>query len=114
MSDPLWGQRNYYTKENYEGDYWDLFCGQPYVVYGIVFNDVVVSCTKPTGIIGSLPADISSQTEYLHSCTLSFDDATCKYTVAESYGESLVKNPEKLRVIAMLIDGDTGNVVNAA
>lgn len=57
---------------------------------------------------------ITAQTEYNHNHILDLSDATCKYSVISTFGESLIKDPEKLRVIVLLIDGNTGNVVNAA
>lgn len=113
MSGPELSQRNFYTNYNYDGAYWDLFCGQHFVVEGLVYDDVVVSCPEPSGVKGSLPSIIDAEVDYNHTYVLNLKDATRKASVGETGGQSIIKDPNKLRVVVMLIDGDTGNVVNA-
>lgn len=114
MSNPKWLQANYYGDDNFEGPYWDLFCGKGYRVPGIVYDDVVVSFPAPDGTVDSLPSDIYAGMEYTHSVTLPLADAICQYTVSENYGNNLILDPGRLRVVALLIDGKSGAVVNSA
>ncbi len=114
MSDPTWRQTNDYTNADFEGPYWDLFCGKEYRVSGLVFDDVVVNFPSASGIAGSLPSVISGGAEYKHSGILNLNEAVCQYSAGVNYGNSLIKDPDKLRIVALLIDGNTGNVCNAA
>ncbi len=114
MSDPKWMQANQFMFDNFEGPYWDLFCGQPIKVNGLVYDDVIVNFPSTTGIEGSLPTDIYGDTEYYHSSVLDLKDGTCKFQYINNYGESIIKDPNKLRIVALLIDGKTGKVCNAA
>lgn len=114
MSDPSWKQTNYYTNEHYEGPYWDLFCGQPRSVEGLIYDDVVLYYPDTKGIPQSLPSSIVGSKEYKHDVTLSLDEAICRNKNMRNYGESILKDSNQLRVVAVLLDGKTGNVVNAA
>ena len=114
MSDPRWAQANEYTNSNFEGPYWDLFCGQPFRVNGLVYDDVIVSFPFTRGIEGSLPSQISGEKEYRHDSILDLNDGVCKYPHINNYGENIIKDPGSLRVVALLIDGKTGKVCNAA
>ncbi len=114
MSDPSWAQRNYFTNESYEGDYWDLFCGKPFLVTGIVYDDVILNFPNPQGVEGSVPTSVESGKIYRHESTLNFADAVCRYNVGDASGKNLIKDRNKIRVVAMLIDAKTGLVRNAA
>ena len=112
MSSRSFNQRNFFSDKKIEGPYWDLFCGQPFVVSGLVFDDVVVSFPNTKGINNSVPKAITGVTEYKHDCTLYLKDAVCHSTGME--GKNIIMNPDKLRVMTLLVDGKTGNVCNAA
>lgn len=114
MSDPKWSQANEYMNSNFEGPYWDLFCGKGFRVLGLTYDDVILDFPSPKGIEGSLPSVISGEKEYFHSSVLDLNDAVCKYPHISNYGEPIMKNPDKLRIVALLIDGKTGEVCNAA
>lgn len=114
MSDPKWAQRNFFTDYDYEGPYWDLFCHQPFVVTGLIFDDIIVNFPATRGIAESLPGTIEGLKDYRHSYVLDLKDATCKFVTADNNGQSLIQNPNKLRIVVLIIDGDTGNVVNSA
>lgn len=113
MSSSSWMQENQYFNQNIEGPYWDLFCGQPYMVQGLVYNDVVVSYPDTRGIPGSVPSDIIAGETYGHVGVLKLADATCASTVSTDYRKNVILDNKKLRVIALLIDGKTGYVRNA-
>lgn len=114
MSDPYWTQANEYMESDFEGPYWDLFCGQPFRVVGLVYDDVILNFPSAKGIEGSLPSFICGEKEYHHSSVLELKDAVCKYEHINNYGESIIKNPDKLRIVALLIDGKTGEVCNSS
>lgn len=115
MSSPDWMQRNYFYDKNMTGPYWDLFCGKSYNEAGIVYEGVIVNYPEPKGIAGSMPSDIIGGEVYNHDTILALADATCKYSAdVNLYGKELIQDAGKLRVIALLIDGKTGNVCNAA
>lgn len=114
MSDPSWRQRNFFYNDDIKGPYWDLFCGKQYNVEGIIYDDVVMCYPDPMGVPGSLPSSISGGEEYTHSSVISLADATCKATGNENEGKYIIQDEGKLRVVALLIDGRTGYVCNAA
>ena len=114
MSNPRWAQANEYMESKFEGPYWDLFCGQPFRILGLTYDDVVISFPYPKGIEESLPAIIYGEKEYRHSSVLDLKDAVCRYPHINNYGESLIINPDNIRIVALLIDGKTGEVCNAA
>lgn len=113
MSNSKWLQANYFYDKDITGPYWDLFCGKSYRVGGIVYDDIVVDFPSPSGIEKSLPSDINAAMEYEHSSVLSLKDAVCRYEASDNYGDNIIIDPGKLRVVVMLIDGSTGNVCNA-
>ncbi|MDE5567703.1 MAG: hypothetical protein K2K00_05015 [Muribaculaceae bacterium] len=114
MSDKAWSQTNDYSDCDFEGPYWDLFCGKGFIVKGLIYDDIVVSFPSNKGIDASLPSSITGSTEYSHSSVLSLDEAVCQHGTNIKYGKNIIKNPDSLRVVALLIDGNTGNVCNAA
>lgn len=114
MSSPGFRQRNYFYNKVMTGPYWDLFSMTSYNVTGIVYDEVVVDFPDTRGIMGSLPDEISSGEVYSHSAILRLADATCKYSSSESYGKNIILDSDKLRVVTLLIDGETGNVCNSA
>ncbi|MDE6339859.1 MAG: hypothetical protein K2K97_08760, partial [Muribaculaceae bacterium] len=114
MSNPNWKQANKFYDKNVQGPYWDLFCGQAAYVTNLVYDDVVVNFPDTRGIKSSLPSSIEGETEYLHSSVLYLKDAICEYISSPNYQENIILDPDKLRIVAILIDGKTGNVCNAA
>lgn len=114
MSDPSWAQVNAYWNKNYEGKYWDLFCGQKPVVLGLVYNDMALYLPETNGIAGSVPANIVAGEDYGYNYEMSLSDAICRYSQSAKYGENVIKNVDKVRVVALLLDNKTGKVCNAA
>lgn len=116
MRDPSWAQRNAYTKDNFDGKYWDLFCGKPLVVTGIVYNDVALYLPETNGIAGSVPANIVSGEDYSYNYEMSLSKAICLNSQSTNgmYGKNVIKNSDKIRVVALLLDNKTGKVCNAA
>ena len=112
LSDPSWLQGNAYAdykaEGEYTGPYWDLFVGQPATVQGLTFNDVAVYYTTTDGVEDSVPADIRGGEVYDHTYTIDIAD------VKNVKGETIVKDFNKVRVIAILLNGRTRKPVNCA
>lgn len=109
LSNPAWGQSNNYSgAEGLEGELWDLFTKAGSQVYGLTFNDVVALYSDYDGIADSLPDDITADTDMHHSLSMDVSEAF-RGNVAEVLGQT-----GRLRVVAMIVDTETGAVVNAA
>lgn len=119
MSDPSWKQRNFfwnadsYTDAYYQEPYWDLFIGQPLETEGIVYDDITMLFNDCHGIAGSLPSAIVADEVYTHDTTLRLSDAKCAYDASVQFGKPLIKNPDNLRVVAVIVDTESGVAVNA-
>ncbi len=114
LSQPDWGQKNYYSTdegkydgylEDMPGDLGQLFLNGNEYVFGLVFNDVVVSFPYPNGIEGSIPTNIVCDNPITHSC--SFD-----LTKLGSLNDIIASHKDNLRVVVILIDRETGKPVN--
>ncbi|MDE6272111.1 MAG: hypothetical protein K2M31_03795 [Muribaculaceae bacterium] len=114
LSDPSWNQRNFYinaddyTADWYKTDYWDLFIGKPFEVSGLVYDDVTLAFPDCHGIRESVPA-IEAGGTHSHFTLLNPNN-----TLINPTGARAIKNNNKVRVVAVLIDKDTDKVVNAA
>lgn len=108
MSDPNWAQANNLRGDTDvpEGKYWDLFTKGTNPMRGLEFNDVVVACPEQYGFKGSVPEKLSMRQKVEHSYT--FDISS----LVNVSGEPVVQNPERLRVVAMVINSATGEVLN--
>ena len=74
LSNPTWAQYNAYAMEGTDtdgltGKWWDLFVNTKQNVFGLVFDDVVLSFPDVKGIPGSLPSEIEQQEVYENSFT---------------------------------------------
>lgn len=107
MSDPSWGQRNYFWQDEPSDDpYWRFFKGTTYEVKGIVYDDVALETPYPNGIEDSLPETLEADTEYTHEFEFALSDAKCTYVASPMMGQNIIRDPGKLRVVAMLIARD--------
>lgn len=98
-----WNQANYYSGYTVYGK--DPYLGEwvkkPETVTGLHFNDVLLATSRP--IAGSLPTTL-----------VAYDDYSYNYTMnVERISTALVQNKDNLRIIAILVDRSTGQVVNA-
>lgn len=107
---PDWMQSNYYSKTepDMEGIGWEVFCNGPGTVPGIVYNDVVVFTTDYYGYSEAVPDDVVSGETYTHEITVPVAD------IINIDGNSLVQDNAQLRVIAVLMNADTKEVINCA
>lgn len=104
-AESAWDQSNYFP--NYASDYagselYEL-CEMPSSINDLHFNEVVLIANDPKGIAGSLPEStkINESNEDSYTFTITEDVAP------------LIQNPANLFVVAMVIDGKTGKIVNA-
>ena len=101
LTNPKWGQSNAYSgKYGYEGTPMEMFTRLPMMVYGLVFNDVVVNAEAMNGIPGSLPS-VEIGELYVNSITVPMSNI------------SLTKNLDSIVVNAFIINKTTGMIVNA-
>ena len=105
-----WDQTNYYSGGEIAGE--DCEELQPFIeagskVQGLVFNDVVVMKSQNYGEVGSIPETINASERITHTYT--FDLA---YALNTS-GDPVIQDKEKLRVIVLLVNTETGEVFNA-
>ncbi len=105
---PDWMQSNYYanSEPDIEGIGWEQFCNAGSSVPGFVFNDVVVFASEYSGYSEAVPYDIVSCETYTHEITVPVSD------IINIEGESLMQDNARLRVIAVLMNADTNEVIN--
>lgn len=106
LSNENWGQANNYAGGN-DGGYMQSFNNEGTVVYGLVYNDVAVMMSEIGGIEESLPATINANEAVNHSYTFQLADAV------NTAGNNIIQDKSKLKVVALLINTQTGEVVNA-
>lgn len=105
-----WLQSNYYPGREPEGidsNLWDIFINGYQKVAGLKFNDVVVYYKDLQGIEGALPETIKVGEEITYSYSVKMEDVV-------NLGGIQFINPEaELHFVAMVLDGESGYVVNA-
>lgn len=107
-----WRQLNNFYTTSATGfiDEMAQFCGTTSYV-NLVYEDVVILAPDIMGIEGSVPATLAVGNNALADYSFDTKDAVSDYYYSK--GESLVQDPNNLRVVAMVIDGVTGRVLNA-
>jgi len=103
-----WAQSNYYANDLSwpVADFRQFIVGGAHVS-GLVFNDVTCGVSGYEGIEGSIPANIAEDASYGHSY---------QFNIADTYntaGEPIIQDKNKVRAIVMLIDNNTGRVLNS-
>ena len=101
LKNARWKQHNSFSgrtdlKAQMPGELGDIFINGSDYVEGLIFNDVAISVTDYDGEIGSVPAEISAGEEYTHVHIFELGDIE----------EVVLSAPEKLRVVAVLTDGN--------
>lgn len=98
-----WAQQNAYAGKNDPDKYLGQLSKYPGVITDMHYNDVAIQTSGASGavIAESLPATIRGAVANEHNYT---------FDVTQN---SLIQNPSKLRVVAILVDTRTGEVVNA-
>lgn len=103
LSSPTWFQSNYYAGEtSYAGTPLEELTTWPSSVPNLKFNDVAIDVKGMMGVAESIPANIEVNEAITHNYSI---DIT---------GNALVQNKDNLVVMALLIDGKTGRIVNSA
>ncbi|MDE5876749.1 MAG: hypothetical protein K2H47_04545 [Muribaculaceae bacterium] len=104
-----WYQGNYYS--GHKGEFpeeFDFLVESPQHIFNVTFDDVVILAESPNGIEKSLPTDIKANEPMQHTTHLQLANA-CNLS-----GENLVQDKSQLSVVALVIDGETGRVLNTA
>lgn len=108
ISDPSWFQSNYYSGASAAS--WipemDQFFNGPSIIFDFQFNDIVAMQSAPKGVEGSLPAEITPYEAYSHQW---------QFDLSEAYstkGYLLAQDPDRLKVVAIVVDSDTGEAIN--
>lgn len=102
-----WRQANYYSGETGWPSSMDTFTQGDGYVSGLTFNFVVVARSGKSGIENSLSAPIEA--DVTQTCDYAFDIREVKNTS----GQPVIQDKNNLRVVALLIDKETGNILNA-
>ena len=100
MSDPSWVQQNYLSgRAGYESTTWYSLDAQ---VSGVIYDHVVVAAWQPVlGVDGSVASTFAAGAKL----TYTFD--------ADITSKPLIQDKTKLKIAALLIDRNTGRIVNA-
>lgn len=108
ISDPTWFQSNYYSgasASNWIPEMEQFFNG-PSIIFGFQFNDIVAMQSAPKGVEGSLPAEIEPYETYTHEWQFDLSQAY------STKGYLLAQDPDRLKVVAIVVDSDTGEAIN--
>lgn len=117
ICDSDWKQSNYYAglsdaeKQDYKDKdpYLAPYCDSlPHYISMYRFPSVVVYCKDPYGAPAPLPSDIAADTWIEHSTTIPMVD------VVGRGGDNLIQEDASYRLVALLIDGTTRRILNAA
>jgi len=108
-----WRQTNYFSDDysdsagkKYQDDDMKTWREAPYYAPGIVYNHVAVNSNGiRTGIAGSITAPIIAWQPQTYVGTV---------TTLASHALRIIQDKERLHAVAILINTETGNVVNAA
>ena len=103
-----WDQSNYFSGNiSYADGNLDKFVEADSYVSGLVFNDVAVQVSEIGGIAGSIPTTIKADEAIAHDYNFDLAEAL------NTDDQPVIQDVNKLRVVAILIDTTTGEVVNA-
>ncbi|MBQ8097635.1 MAG: hypothetical protein IJ243_11255 [Prevotella sp.] len=112
-TDDSWRQTNYYSLDyeagagaNFADDDMKAWREAPYHVENVVYNHVAVNTMGiRSGIAGSISAPIVAWQPQTYSSTL---------TTLASHAQRIIQDKNRLSAVVMLINTETGQVVNAA
>lgn len=107
LKDENWKQTNYFPSKNEE--YMEEFKNLPNKVSGLVFNDVLVQHSPLMGVEGSVPVSVEPYTLYTHDYVFNTEGKL------STNGVDLIgRAGDNLTIVAMIIDTETGAILNAA
>lgn len=103
-----WKQSNYYAGQPSfpESEFEKFTSGKSYVE-GLYYNDVIVATTRLTGKDVALPATIDAEKTYTVEGGFNIAE------VLNTSGQPIIQDVRNLRVVALLVDNTTGEIVNA-
>ena len=97
-----WAQANFYSGRSDSDPDLQYWCSQPDNVTGVVFDHVAVAAWEPLyGVEGSVESHISAGVPQTYSYT------------ADISGNTIIQDKSKLKMIAMLLNAETGKYINA-
>jgi thiol-disulfide isomerase/thioredoxin len=102
-----WLQSNYYAGELGWPEDMDIFVNGENYVEGLVFNDVIVARSDVNGKEESLPTTIQRGVAYTDAYRFATMNAK------NLNGETVIQDKNNLVVVALLINKQTGEIVNA-
>ena len=102
-----WNQSNYYSGANEWPSEMNQFKNAGSSVSGLVFNDVLVSRSSIGGIANSMTAPIVEDVAQTYTYEFKMDK------VKNTSGQNIIQDKQKLRVVVLLLNKKTGEVVNA-
>ncbi len=108
-TDEDWNQGNYFPSyaRDYEGTELYALCEMGSSINDLHFNEVAIIADDVTGEKNPLPEEIEAGKVIKGDYAFDLADAV------SLNGVDLVQDKEKLFVVAMLIDGETGRIINA-
>lgn len=109
-----WYQYNYfyYYSSYYDDDeYLSEWCDKSYRVTDMTYDHVALAAQDILyGVDGSIPTSVVNEEAVEHTTTFDISDGIESYYT----GEELIQDKTQLYVVALLIDRNTGVIVNAA
>lgn len=109
LQNPSWSQSNYFVGATglLDDIGWEVFTQGKSSVKGLVFDDVVLWSNNTRGEIGSIPAEIASDTEIEYVGEIDLSKVKNNDVLVAQQDRSL------FTVVVAIVDGKTGAVVNA-
>lgn len=102
-------QQNYYSgDERYRGTDVDEYVDLPGTLTGVTFDHVLIYSPNLKGEPASVPDAITAGVEMTHSVAIDRTQAV------SLYGTNLIQDSSKLSVVALLLDNESGAVINCA
>lgn len=104
-----WQQGNYYSGAVGKWpEEFDIYVNAPNPMPDMTYDHVVICMPEKNGVEGSVPSVISADAPLSHSYSIDLADAV---SVRKA---SLVQDKENIYVVAAMVDGATGHVLNSA
>ena len=98
-----WAQANYYSGDNSADENLAVIASMPSMIIGMEYDHVPVAAWSPYyGVNNSIPRTIKTDEAYKYSYTGDISNNTH------------IQDKEKLSVVALLLDKNTSNILNAA
>ena len=108
LTDASWGQTNYFAGGSMGyPKYMDVFANGESTVFGLVFNDVAVLTSEQMGGSENAVTSATADTPVKLKYSFNLSDAV------NTSGNPIIQNVDNVKVVALLIDRETGIVVNA-